>query len=421
MNLKKRIFFIFWTAVALDATAAIAAEPDAWSLESATRRVLEVAPERNQADAVVEARQQQVTQAGRWPNPSVDLRADNRVGHLSGQGGTSLSQIAISQPLPFRRLERQRAAAESNLAAAQEIRRADLLVLERDAARVFLALQFAAARRQLALERLQVTDTYIGQGGAGTLKRYQTPLERQRLAMLRNDAQQAVILAQRDYDNALIEFRGLLALSSSAVIEVGTPATPPPPPPMEELEKALDGHPVLVAARHDAEAAQQGIDVAESQRYSDPALKLFRERDYVNGTYNVNGVGISVEVPLWNQNRALVGKARADAYASQSRKAVVERDLHIRLLQAYAQLVRLEEQLEQMRTQLVDPAKNVLQLTRRSFAAGEANVFALVDANNAYFDVRARYLDLLQGCAMAQADLRYAAGISVVVQKEKQP
>ncbi|HEY5994243.1 MAG TPA: TolC family protein [Gallionellaceae bacterium] len=408
-------------AVAVSATGAEAAAPDVWSLESATRRVLEVAPERRQADAAVEVRQEQVTLAGRWPNPSIDLRADNRVGHLSGQGGTNLSQVAISQPLPFRRLERQRVAAESSLAAAQEIRRADMLVLERNAARVFLALQYAAARRKLAQERLQVTDTYIGQGGgAGTLKRFQTPLERQRLAMLRNDAQQAVIFAQRDYDNAAIEFQGLLALSGTA-IDVAAPAAPEPPPKLADMEKALDHHPVLVAARHDSEAAQQGVEVAQSQRYADPTLKLFRERDYLNGTYNVTGVGVSVEVPLWNQNRSLEGKAKAEAYASQARLAAVERDVHTRLAQAHAQLLRLEEQLEQMRTRLVDPAQNVLQLTRRSFAAGEANVFALVDANNAYFDIRARYLDLMQGCAMAQADLRYAGGISVATQKEPQP
>jgi outer membrane protein TolC len=421
VNLKKRTILFCMVVAACSSRAALAAT-DAWSLESAAQRVLEVAPEGRQADAAVEVRQEQLAQAGRWPNPSIDLRADNRIGHMSGQGGTNLSQIAISQPLPFRRLARQRAAAESNLAAAQEMRRADLLALERDAARVFLALQFAAARRQLALERLQVTDTYIGQGrSGGTLKRYQTPLERQRLAMLRNDAQQAVIFAQRDYDNALIEFQGLLAITGSTTTEVAAPVAPQPPPPLSELEKALDNHPVMVAVRHDTEAAQQGIEVAQSQRYADPTLKFFRERDFLTGTYNVTGVGLGVEVPLWNQNRSLEGKARAEAYASQARKETVERDMHTRLAQAYAQLLRQEEQLEQMRTRLVDPAQNVLQLTRRSFAAGEANVFALVDANNAYFDIRARYLDIMQGCAMAQADLRYAAGISIVAQKEHQP
>jgi cobalt-zinc-cadmium efflux system outer membrane protein len=420
VNLKKWILLFSFACGEFSGHAAYAA--DAWSLEGATQRVIEVAPERRQADASVEVRQEQLNQAGRWPNPTIDLRADNRVGHISGEGGTSLSQLVVSQPLPFRRLQRQSAAAESNLAAAQEMRRADLLALEREAARVFLALQYAAARRQLALDRLQVTEAYIGRAGRdNSIKRYQTPLERQRLAMLRNDAQQAVIFAQRDYDNALIEFRGLLSLSGSSQIELPAPMAPEPPPPLAELEKALESHPVMAAARHDTEAAQKGIEVAQSQRYADPALKLFRERDYLNGPYSVTGVGISVEVPLWNQNPSLEGKARAEAIASQARKDVVERDMHTRLAQSYAQSLRLQEQLEQMRTQLVNPAQNVLQLTRRSFAAGEANVFALVDANNAYFDVRARYLDLMQGCAMAQADLRYAAGISVAARQEPKP
>ena len=403
--------------------AAIAA-PDVWSLESATRRVLEVAPERSQADAAVEARQEELTQAGRWPNPSIDLRTDNRVGHLSGQGGTNLSQVAITQPLPVRRLARQRAAAEASLNAAQASRRADLLLLERDAARVFLAVQFAAAKHQLAQERLRVTDTYTAQGGRANrdrLRRYLTPLERQRLAMLREDAQQALILAQREYENANIDFHGLLALTGNADIEVAPPVQPAQPPALAALENALDSHPAVAAARHDAESAQTGIEVAESQRYADPALKLFRERDFMNSTFYVTGVGISVEVPLWNENRALAGRARAVADSSRARQSAVERDAHTRLRMAYSQLMRLREQAEQMRVKLVEPARNVLELTRRSFAAGEANVLALVDANNTYFDIRARYLDLLQGCAQAEADLRLAAGTSVVDPEGHQP
>ena len=63
----------------------------------------------------------------------------------------------------------------------------------------------------------------------------------------------------------------------------------------------------------------------------------------------------------------------------------------------------------------------MFELTRRSFAAGESNVLALVDANNTYFDARARYQELLQECALASADLRLAAGLSIMGGKEYQP
>jgi cobalt-zinc-cadmium efflux system outer membrane protein len=415
---------IYWIAIAASPIKSAFAAPDVWSLESATRRVLEVAPERRQAESAVEVRREELSQAGRWPNPSVDFRADNRVGHLSGQGGNNLSQMAITQPLPIRRLARQRAAAEASLYAAQSSRNADLLVLEREASRVFLAVQYAVAKRQMAQERLQVTDTYTAQG-KGTkgdkLRRYLTPLERQRLTMLREEAQQAWILAQREYENANIEFHGLLAIEGGAEIEVAPPAPSVQPPELAELEKALGNHPSVAAARHETESAESGVEVAESQRYADPALKLFRERDFLNGTFYVTGAGISVEVPLWNENRALEGKAKALADTSRARQSAIQRDAHTRLEQAYLQLVRLREQSEQMRIKLVEPARNVLELTRRSFASGEANVLALVDANNTYFDIRTRYLDLLQGCAQAQADLRLAAGKSIVDQGEQKP
>ena len=55
-----------------------------------------------------------------------------------------------------------------------------------------------------------------------------------------------------------------------------------------------------------------------------------------------------------------------------------------------------------------------LDLTRRAFASGEANILGLVDANNTYFDAQARYLETLKDGALAAASLRLAAGQSIV-------
>lgn len=395
-----------------------------WTLESATHRVLEVAPERRLSDTAVDLHQEELIQAGTWPNPSIDLRADDRIGQLSGQGGTSLAQLSLSQPLPFRRIARQRAAAESVLSAAQANRQAQFLLLEREAARVFHALQFAAAKRQLAKERLELTDNFsAGRTTAhgDRLRRYLTPLELGRLAIMREEARQAAIFAERDYENARIGFRSLLGLADGTA-ETTLPIPPTRPPSFEVFARELDRHPAIEAARHETEAAEGGIEVAESQRYADPVLKLFRDKDFNNGaTINVTGIGVGIEIPLWSRNRALEGKAKAEADASRARYDAQLRDARTRLEQAYAQLSRLQNQTAQISADLIEPARKVFELTRRSFAAGESNVLALVDANNAYFDARARYQELLQECALALADLRLAAGSSLVDGKEYQP
>lgn len=410
---------------AMSAATVTPANGKVWTLESSVRRVLEIAPERRQSEATIEMRQMELTQAGSWPNPSIDLRTDNRIGQLSGQGGISLSQIALSQPLPIRRLAYQRATAEFGLLAAQASRREQFLLLERETALVFHAVQFAVAKHRLSHERLQLTNS-LAAGKIATkedrIKRYLTPLETGRLALLQEEAHQADILAERDLENALIGFKSLLVLNGKDSPETMPLILPENPAAFAVLVEKLDLHPSVEAARHETESAEMGVEVAESRRYADPVLKFFHDRDYNNGaTMNITGIGVGIEIPVWSQNRALEGKAIADANASRARYDTTLRGIRTRLKQAYTQLVRLQDQTRLMEEHLIEPARKMFELTRRSFAAGESNVLALVDAHNAYFDARARYLELLHGCASASADLRLAAGLSVVDLKEYQP
>ncbi|MFZ2161099.1 MAG: TolC family protein [Sideroxyarcus sp.] len=410
---------------AVSATTITPANGKAWALESSIRRVLEIAPERRQSEAAIEARRMELDQAGNWPNPSVDLRADNKIGQLSGRGGSKLAQIALAQPLPIHRLGYQRAAAESELAAAQAGGREQFLLLERETARVFHAAQFATAKHQLAHERLQLTNSFAA-GKIATkedrIKRYLTPLETGRLALLREEAHQADVLAERDLENALIGFKSLLVLNGKDSPETMPLILPEYPAAFAVLADKLDLHPAVEAARRETETAEMGIKVAESRRYADPVLKLFHDRDYNNGaTMNITGIGVGIEIPVWSRNRAMEGKARADADASRARYDTLRRDAKTRLEQAYTQLTRLQDQTRLMEEQLIEPARKMFELTRRSFAAGESNVLALVDASHAYFDARTRYLELLHECALASAEVRFAAGLSVVDPKEYQP
>jgi len=416
-----RTFFLI--AVVLVTTGPMAstwaADSGAWTLESATRRVLDLAPERRAADAAVAGREAELRAAGSWPNPNIELRADDKLGLDDGRGGTDLTRAGISQPLPLRRLSRQRTAAEAALRSTEATRRAQRLQLEQETARVYHALQLAAARYKLAQERLAAAAGYpdraAGRAGRDPLVRYLTPLEQRRLAVLREEAQQAVLAAQREYENALTAFRALLGLSPDAPAEVVPLAPPMAPPALAELERGLEDHPTVVSAQQDVEAARAGIAVAESQRFADPELGVFRERDYINNARrDVTAVELTVQIPLWNLNRGPVDKAKADALRAQANLAAVQRDATSRLRQSHTELTRLLEQTERMRTNLLEPAREVLDLTRRGFISGEANILSLVDANNTYFDAQARYLDTLKDAALAAANLRLAAGQSLL-------
>ncbi len=404
-------------ALALLVASPAAAADGSWTLQTAVRRALETAPELRAAAAEVAGRAGELTQAGSFPNPIIELRADDRLGQEDGRGGGDLTRVGISQPLPIRRLARQRAAAAAALQASEARRRGQQLQLEQETARGFVALQLASARLTLAQDRLRLALEYSNNttGRRDPLVRYLTPLEQRRLAILREEAQQAALAAQREHDKALSGFRALLSLPADAPVMLAPLAALPAPPALAELERNLDALPALVAARQEVEAARAGIAVAESQRFSDPELGVFRERDYLNGARrDVTAVELSVQIPLWNLNRGPVDKAKAEALRAQANLAVLQRDATSRLRQSYTEVARLMEQAERMRIHLLDPAREVLDLTRRGFASGETNILGLVDAYNTYFDARARYLELLARAQEAEVELRLAAGQSLL-------
>ena len=400
------------------------AQAQPWTLESSVERAIAVAPEVRASAADVAVRAGALRQAGAWPNPTVELRVDDRLGQEDGRGGVDLTEVAISQPLSFRRRARQQASAEASLAGARENQRYQRLLLEREVARRYAALQLASAQRALTIRRRDLAETF---GGANTrrrdpLVRYLSPVESHRLTILREQAYQDVAVAEREYLNAVVDFRALLGLSDATPIDVAPLVQVAAPPPLEVFEGNLESHPALLSTQRALDAGRAGIKAAESQRYADPELKLFRGRDFRNGARrDVSGVGVSVQVPLWNTNGGPVDKAKAEALRADADHDAARRDVLSRLRQAHGTLGLLIAQTERLRANLLEPAGKVLELTRRGFASGESNILALVDANNTYFDAQARYLEQLRDAELIAAELRVAAGIPVSPNIEVKP
>jgi outer membrane protein TolC len=176
------------------------------------------------------------------------------------------------------------------------------------------------------------------------------------------------------------------------------------------------GHPGIAGARLEQDAAHAGVDAARSQRFADPVLALFRERDTFGGVErDYSGVSLSVQIPLWNLNNGGVTKAVAEMDAARARHDTRARDLDARLRKSHLHLNHLIEQAEHHRTGVLEPGTRLFALTRKSFGVGEVSVLVLVDAHDNYFSARNRYLELLAQQWLEAADLRLAAGQSLLV------
>ena len=390
--------------------------PPSWTLIKSIQRAFDIAPEIKTADAEVGKQQGKLEEADAWPNPSVELQMDNSLGLEEADGSYDVTRMAISQPLPFGRLTHQRQQAGAELASAEAERQHQQLLLEYNVAQRFHILQLAEAKLLLAKQRLQQANRYHStdhqRTGKDPLVRFLTPLERMRLDIVQQTAEQAVEVAEGEFNEAAASFKSLLGVS----LDVRMPLTPLAPVPLPDeiklLENTQQAHPALEAAKKHILSVQAGVDVARSKRFTDPTITLFREEAYLNGRRQEStGVMFNIQVPLWNLNNGSVHQARYAVYQARDELDLKQRELRTRLHKSYLHLGHLIQQARQYQNKLLKPAQQVFTLTRKGFEAGELNILTLIDANNTYFDTQARYLELLQEGWQELAEVRKSAGL----------
>lgn len=389
---------------------------DAWSLKESIRRVMALAPELKRAEAQAEVLRGEWQQAGFWPNPRIEVDAGNKIGKDDGRGGVDISSLSVTQALPLNgRLDYRRAVAGSQLQAAGADKREQQLRLESEVARRYYALQYRAEKQALAAERVKLAEelSAVGQrrAQAGELSR----LENLRLSLIREAAQQAQKQSEAEYRQALGDFSRYLGLNAAE-----PPALPglnqaPQVPVLQTLRNTLDQHAALKAARYRFRAAQSAVDLAYAERLPDPELSLYSERDVLNNRrQNATGIGVSFSVPLWDRKTGTMRTARAEVIRARSDIAVLQRQLDGRLQNSHQRLSDLTQQAASYRARVFTPARDLFDLTRKAYIGGEAEILSLIDANSRYFDAKERYLDLLQQAWLESAELRLAAGQSLV-------
>lgn len=407
-----RVFF--WINVfmgAVTAMPAFAAAPGEWTLPAAAERVWELTPRAQIANAERELRQAQAGAARAWPDPRVSARADNALGQEDGRGGYAVRELEFAQALPLRRGPQQ-ARADAALAGAESGARSTRLQMERETAQRYHALQLRAAQYELAQRRVQAADASMRP--RGKLVRYLPQAERLRLQIVHELAQQAVASAEGEWAEAVAQFRALLQLPDDAAPRVMTLAAPPAPPALTQIAERLPQHPALQQTQYALAAARAGIDVARAQRWAQVELSVIGAREYIAGERrDVTGVGVGMSLPLWRASQWPIAAAQADLTRAQAEHAALARELNAQLKQAHVHLQHLREQAEHYRARVLTAAERVVQLVRRDFNAGNANVLTLVDAENTYYESHSRYLELLHDAWNEWALLRAAAGLAL--------
>ena len=338
-------------------------------------------------------------------------------------GGTDLTEVSISQPIPLGRLSRQQKESKAKFQVAQQNFSYQQLLQENETAQRFHLVQLNTARLDLAQEQLEFSKEYQKNDSSNSKEkvvRYLSPLDQKRLNIIFAISDQEAVDAEGEYSEALFGLKKLMQLPSDTPYKVAELKLVQLIETLEDLvSMQKERHPAIKAFKFQQEAADAGIALAWGELFPDPSLRVFRETDiFDEGRKNFYGVEINFEIPIWDFKRGSIAKAKHEAEKVKYDLKTIQQEFDVRLHQSYLHLERLVKQAEQYKTNVLIPSEEVLKLTKLGFDVGEIDVLNFIDANKTYFDARKNYIELLYAASIEMAEVRLAAGISLLEPKD---
>ena len=397
-----------WLALALAAGPAFAQLHAVVTLDEVLRiveRSPRVAVSQREADMARADR----AAAGALPNPSLSLgRSTPSSGERTIFDASSQQQATVELPVPIfgQRGARMRAAdfqvgrAESQVRlTAAEIRRLGGLAF----VRLLAAQEQLAARRSALGDVERIRGVVAGRQESGMASRYDLARADAELALASLGAQrsQTEIHEQAAALAALADAPGWRPQALGSLVNLKAD--------WAEVETDLAANPAQRLARAETEAAEARIELARRERYPVPSVSL--GRTWTSGPFgSANFVGVTSEIPILDNRRALEDRANAEAAAARERERATTAALRAELQKQRDSLRVRREALERFEGAVAQRQPAFLEMAENAYRLGRGTLFELLDARRTQLEAAIARLELLAAIVEAQVELRSLGG-----------
>lgn len=377
------------------------------------RAALRNSPRLAEGDAEVDRASGLALQAQARPNPSASLYVENFVGSdaYAALGGQTTLQVDQALELGGKRPARI-AAGRATLEAARATRAQARLAFAVELATNY-ALAEASERRvelarqalELATEDLRVARLLVETGKEAGLRSVQAEAE--------------VSAARARVDRALADSAAAFA-TLSAIAASPQPITSIPDGLLKTADApataitfafafafAFDSSPAYQTALAEREAAARRVRVERTQAV--PNLTVSAGVRDVAGRDVAGVVGLSMPIPVFDQNRGNISAAQASLRAAEARLTSVRLDLEADARSASARVTAAESQLVAAKTGEA-AAEEAYRLTRLGYVGGKLPLLEVLSARRALTEARTQTLDARLARLSAASQLSRLAG-----------
>ncbi|MFO1066292.1 MAG: TolC family protein [Pirellulales bacterium] len=357
------------------------------------------------ASAAVTAARGAAVQAGLQLNPTVGYQ-----GQQIGSGGLA-EQDGIQVNQEFLRHEKRtlnRQVAQREVQMAEQRYYAFRYRVQTDVRVAFY--RTVRAQRQIDVTRDLVSIS------EQALKAAQALFDAKEVA--RTDVLQAQIevdVAQTLLENAFNQHKSAWNQLAAVVADPALPVQPlagdlfAPPTPIEfdaVLGQIRAGSPELCEAAINVQRARSFLKRQLVETKPNLGVQaLYNVRDEGIGGRSDGGVGLTVPVPVWNRNQGAIQQARYQVSVAEQSYAQLDLALQQRLAPVYERYSNAKNLMSRYGDRILPAAAETLDLTRRTFAAGEIGFTNLLIAQRSYSQQKLLYLDAAESLRVAEAEI----------------
>ena len=386
------------------------AEHGGLSLERAIRLALANNPELAASDARKDAAHGRAVQARAWPNPQLEITADDLP---PGRGGFSQAKnmIGISQTVPSpgkKKADIQIGAADAAAGAADW--RLACANLVRKVKIAYCQVQIAEQSAAVAADLVRVADAAAAAAAKRNLAGEIALQEQLRAEIQLEETKTELVDAARETAVARQELAALLGRPDLAAV----PLTDAP----DESGKLalvdvdplsiMAGHPAMVAVRARLDQALATLRRAGLDPRPDVTVGVAAGRDQA-ANENLMALRLSIPLPLFDRSKGKQLEARAGVREAEAEIAATRQELLAAWRAAVARYQAAAAQVTAHRERILPKSEQALRLVQTGFEEGKFNFIDYLDIQRTTGEARLAYQKKLFELYVARADLESMA------------
>jgi cobalt-zinc-cadmium efflux system outer membrane protein len=152
------------------------------------------------------------------------------------------------------------------------------------------------------------------------------------------------------------------------------------------------------------------VQLARNERYPKVALAPFYAAEKANDEQRIVGFGVSLPLPVWNQNQGNIAAARAREQQAEASLRATQRDIERRVAD-HAQALQIQlDEMAQWRPDAQAQFREAAELADRHFRLGAVPVTIYVEMQLKYLDALEALLDTRNEALEHQQQLEAIVG-----------